>query len=312
MGGLINVGNSVAAGVSYDSTSTPEFLDNFSQGAIRFEYADNAMTIAGDEMIDAGVIFVCSSGNTNQKLVKYDHPDYNNYYSTVSADAGYNISFSTYGGYTAYNSINRQGFPGQIGKQVDAISGITTYRTIPVGAMDPALQSTAGTGQERKVFYSNMGNLVPYYAPAADTLAATDANNSPRYNRYDAYYTLNSTQSLESEDCDFGGTSSACPVSCGVIATKLQYNRGWTVEDVLNWVTVGVGTQSESAFYNGPEASSANSSDWADNKSIQGGNPIVIWDAPTGNEDIDGDDKIAVRLKNASGLKMTGINFINT
>jgi len=312
MVGSINVGNSVAAGVSYDSTSTPAFMDNFSQGAIRFEYADNALTIAGDEMIDAGVIFVCSSGNTNQKLVKYDHPDYNNYYSTVSPDSGYDVNWSTYAGYQAYNSINRQGFPGQIGKQVDAISGITTYRTIPVGAMDPALQSTSGTGQERKVFYSNMGNLVPYYAPAADTLAATDANNSPRYNRYDAYYTLNSTQSLESEDCSFGGTSSACPVSCGVIATKLQYNRGWTVEDVLNWVTVGVGTQSESAFYNGPEASSANSSDWADNKSIQGGNPIVIWDAPTGNEDIDGDDKIAVRLKNASGLKMTGINFINT
>ena len=312
MVGSINVGNSVAAGVSYDSTSTPAFMDNFSQGAIRFEYADNALTIAGDEMIDAGVIFVCSSGNTNQKLVKYDHPDYNNYYSTVSPDSGYDVNWSTYAGYQAYNSINRQGFPGQIGKQVDAISGITTYRTIPVGAMDPALQSTAGTGQERKVFYSNMGNLVPYYAPAADTLAATDANNSPRYNRYDAYYTLNSTQSLESEDCSFGGTSSACPVSCGVIATKLQYNRGWTVEDILNWVTVGVGTQSESAFYNGPEASSANSSDWTDNKSIQGGNPIVIWDAPTGNEDIDGDDKVAVRLKNANGLKMSGINFINT
>ena len=312
MVGSINVGNGVAAGVSYDSTSTPEFMDNFTQGAIRFEYADNALTIAGDEMIDAGVIFVCSSGNTNQKLVKYDHPDYNNYYSTVSPDSGYDVNWSTYAGYQAYNSINRQGFPGQIGKQVDAISGITTYRTIPVGAMDPALQSTAGTGQERKVFYSNMGNLVPYYAPAADTLAATDANNSPRYNRYDAYYTLNSTQSFESEDCSFGGTSSACPVSCGVIATKLQYNRGWTVEDILNWVTVGVGTQSESAFYNGPEASSANSSDWTDNKSIQGGNPIVIWDAPTGNEDIDGDDKVAVRLKNAAGLKMSGINFINT
>ena len=312
MVGSINVGNSVAAGVSYDSTSTPAFMDNFSQGAIRFEYADNALTIAGDEMIDAGVIFVCSSGNTNQKLVKYDHPDYNNYYSTVSPDSGYDVNWSTYAGYQAYNSINRQGFPGQIGKQVDAISGITTYRTIPVGAMDPALQSTAGTGQERKVFYSNMGNLIPYYAPAADTLAATDANNSPRYNRYDAYYTLNSTQSLESEDCAFGGTSSACPVSCGLIATKLQYNREWTVEDVLNWVTVGVGTQSESAFYNGPEASTANSSDWTDNKSIQGGNPVVIWDAPTGNEDIDGDDKIAVRLKNANGLKMSGINFINT
>tara|TARA_B100001094_G_scaffold172109_1_gene166432 strand:+ start:10300 stop:12759 length:2460 start_codon:yes stop_codon:yes gene_type:complete len=312
MVGTINVAGGQASGVNYTSGNAPGFMDNFSQGAIRFEYSDNSMTIAGDEMIDAGVIFVCSSGNTNQKLVKHDHPDYNNYYSTVSADATYLNSYSNYYGLNAYNSINRQGFPGQIGKQVDNIAGITTYRTIPVGAMDPSLQSTSGTGQERKVSYSNMGNLVPYYAPAADTLAATDENNYPRYNRFDAYYTLNSAQSYESEDCLFGGTSSACPVSCGLIATKLQYNRTWKVGDVMDWITNSVGTQSISDFYRGTEATTPNGASFSDVWNIQGGNPIIIWDATTGNETEDGDDKVAVRLKNAGDLKMTGINFINT
>ena len=30
-------------------------------------------------MTDAGVIWVCSAGNNNQKMVYSDHPDYNNY-----------------------------------------------------------------------------------------------------------------------------------------------------------------------------------------------------------------------------------------
>jgi len=157
-----------------------------------------------------------------------------------------------------------------------------------------------------------MGNLVPYYAPAANTLAATDENNSPRYNRFDAYYTLNSAQSYESEDCLFGGTSSACPVSCGLIATKLQYNRTWKVGDVMDWITNSVGTQSTSDFYRGTEATTPNGASFSDVWNIQGGNPIIIWDATTGNETEDGDDKVAVRLKNAGDLKMTGINFINT
>ena len=178
--------------------------------------------------------------------------------------------------------------------------------------MDPALQSTAGTGQERKVFYSNMGNLVPYYAPAADTLAATDANNSPRYNRYDAYYTLNSTQSLESEDCSFGGTSSACPVSCGVIATKLQYNRQWTVEDVLDWITNQVGTLDAADFFTGTESQTYDDSEWNDQNNTQGGEPIIIYDAATGNETESGDEKIQLRFRNAGGIQISGVNFINT
>jgi len=306
MVGQIDVGNSQAAGTQYTALSQVPFMDNFWQGAIRFEYVGNSLVTAGDEMIAAGVIFVCSSGNTNQKLVKADHPDYNNYWSTAG-DGSYANSQTFAWGFQTYNSINRQGFPGMIGKTSENV-----YRTIPVGAMDTDLESTSGTGQERKIVYSNMGNLVPFYAPAYDVLSGCDSNTGTRYNRYDAYYTLNSNQSVESEDCRFGGTSAACPISCGLIATKLQYNRGWTVEDVLDWVTNQVGTLDAADFFSGTESQTFNDSEWTDQNNTQGGEPIIIYDAATGNETESGDEKIQLRFRNAGGIQISGVNFINT
>ena len=310
MQGTITVDSATVAGVQYNSL--PPFLSYFSQGEIRFEYVGNSMVTAGNELIDAGVIFVCSAGNTNQKLVKYDHPDYDNYWGT-GPDASYATSQTTAWGYQAYNSISRQGFPGQIGQQTDSVAGITTYRTIPVGALDDGMYSTSGTGIEQKVYYSNNGNLIPFYACADQTLAACD-NNWPgtNYNRYDAYYTLNAV-SVESEDCLFSGTSSACPIACGIIATKLEDNRSWEYTDVLSWVTNSVGTLSASEMYAGTDGSNAGvAGDWNDSYSLQGGEPIILWDALTGNEEEDGSPLISLRLKNANGLKLSGINFINT
>ena len=311
MQGTITVDSATVAGVQY--SSLPAFLNYFSQGEIRFEYVGNSMVTAGNELIDAGVIFVCSAGNTNQKLVKYDHPDYDNYWAT-GPDTAYSAATTVAWGYDSYNSISRQGFPGQIGQQTDSVAGITTYRTIPVGALDDGMYSTSGTGIERKVYYSNNGNLIPFYACADSTLAACD-NNWPgtNYNRYDAYYTLNATQSVESEDCLFSGTSSACPVACGIIATKLEDNRSWEYTDVLSWVTNSVGTLSASEMYAGADGSSpTTASDWNDNASLQGGDSTILWDALTGNEEEDGSPLISLRLKNANGLKLSGINFINT
>ena len=311
MQGTINVGSPNVAGVQY--SSLPPFLSYFAQSAIRFEYVGNSMVTAGNELIDAGVIFVCSAGNTNQKLVKYDHPDYDNYWAT-GPDTAYSAATTVAWGYDSYNSISRQGFPGQIGQQTDSVAGITTYRTIPVGALDDGMYSTSGTGIERKVYYSNNGNLIPFYACADSTLAACD-NNWPgtNYNRYDAYYTLNGVQSVESEDALFSGTSSACPIACGIIATKLEVNRDWEYTDVLSWVTNSVGTLSASEMYPGTDGSSpTTASDWNDSYSLQGGEPIIIWDALTGNEEEDGSPLISLRLKNANGLKLSGINFINT
>lgn len=46
--------------------------------------------------------------------------------------------------------------------------------------------------------------------------------------------------------------------------------------------------------------------------STEGGEPIILYDAVTGNETESGNPNIVLRFKNAGGLKMSGINFINT
>ena len=158
-----------------------------------------------------------------------------------------------------------------------------------------------------------MGNLIRFYACADTTLSACDDSTSSQLNRYDTYYTLNGQQSHPSYDRYFNGTSSACPVAAGIIATKMQYNRSWAVEDIYEWITSSVGTQEPSAFYAGGESNSATSgSEWSDQYSLHGGEPIILWDAPTGGEPGSVDNKIKLNIANASGLNISGVNIINT
>jgi hypothetical protein len=257
------------------------------------------MLTAGVEMIDAGVIMCCSAGNTNQKLVSATHPDYNNYINSSDSVALDSTSVSAYG-YTWYRTVNRQGFPAQVGQQGTGNSRI--YRTICVGALDSAHLSS-NTGMEVKADYSNMGDLIDCYAPAIDTLAACDDNTSTRYNRNDAYYRIGNTDSIESEDCIFGGTSSATPVTCGIIATKLEHNRTWTWQDVKNWLRDDVGTQSTSDFYHGGEATSATDSLWTNRDVVHDDEVIVVWDAVSGTEPTS-DLKFS-----GNGLSITGVNL---
>jgi hypothetical protein len=264
---------------SYMSRTLPAFMNNFSQSGIRGEYVGNSMVTAGDEMVEAGVIFVESAGNTNQKMVEYDHPDYDNYWSS-SSNTPLSSAYGTTWGYSMYNTINRQGFPGQIGKKTE--NGVTRYRTVSVGALDHSWTGYSN-GIERKADYSNMGELVKFYAPGAMTLAAS-TNYGSRDNRYDSTYVIDGVTSTTSEDDDFGGTSSACPTAAGLIATKLQFMRHWTVDDVLGWIEKRLGQLSSSDFYSGTEDTSA-SSGWTDDFSTQGGAATVLWDAETGGED---------------------------
>jgi len=289
--------NAASSGTSY--SSKPEFIDNFTQSNIRCELKSTSMLTAGIEMIDAGVIMCCSAGNTNQKLVGATHSDYNNYINSTN-NVALNSTSLTYAGYTWYRTVNRQGFPGQVGTQGTGNSRV--YRTICVGALDSAHRLN-NTGQEQKAYYSNMGNLIDCYAPALDTLSACDDNSGTRYNRNDAYYTIDGSQSVESEDRIFGGTSSATPVTCGIIATKLQYNRTWTWQDVKNWLSNQVGTQSTSDFYHGTEETSATSSGWSDQDAVHHSDVIVIWDALTGSE-LTGEVKIS-----GSNLSITGVKI---
>ena len=273
-----------AAGTYY--SSYPAFMANFAQATIRYEYEDWSATEAGKEMIDAGVIFVCSSGNTNQKLVKADHADYNNYYASGTYTP-LSSAYDTSGGVKRFNTTSRQGYPGQIGKTGTGSS--TKYRTIPVGALDEDMQSIGGGNYlERKANYSNMGNLVSHYSPGRNTLASSSSYGTV-YARYRSTYEStekggSTTSSATSYDRKFGGTSSACPTSAGLIATKLQYNRGWTVEDVLSWIEAEVGDLTSSELYIGTESSTATDSNWADDYSLEGGPPRILWDAPSGGE----------------------------
>lgn len=291
-------GVSGGVGVAYtDSITKPEFMKNYYGGALgdfaREYLPGHSILTAGKELIDSGVIFVCAAGNHDQKLVQSNHADYNNYHATSS-----NVSFadayttSPYSSFSAnwYNSHNRPGFPQQIG--VDTSTSPYTYRTIAVGALDQYAQS----GKERKTNYSNMGNAVDVFASSEGTLAASDL---AYYNRYDAYYTIGQQQSIESEDRYFNGTSAACPIFAGLLATKMQYNRSWTYADVKSWI-VGLGSMSSSEFYYGTEAISANDTNWTDAYNLQGQNGIIAYDGLTGNEP----QEVLDSIKFASGNRL--------
>ena len=284
------VGDTGTGGIQY--SSKPAFMqyvglygdDNRMKG----EHLPNSSVTAGKEMIDAGVIFVAAAGNANQKQVSSDHPDFNNYWATASNTPLISATHLEFG-ITAYNTVNRRGYPQQLGKYNDPTTGEVIYPVINIGALD---DSFASNGKERKVNYSDMGNEIDCYAPADGTLSATNSVNVRA--RPDTY-----SGSLTSFDTNFGGTSSACPVACGLIACKLQYNRSWTWQDIKNWLSNSVGDADTNQFDTGVESITATDPNWANVNSLEGGRPIVIWDAITGNEPI---HSINMRGVSFSGL----------
>ena len=288
-------------GVSY--SSLPAFMNYFTGDGLNRrapEYVDgHAAITAGDEMVEAGVIFVCSAGNNNQKQVQSNHADYNNYYASGSSinyvNATTNSIYSLMNFTPTYNSLNRQGFPAQIG--VDRTTTPYTYKTISIGALD---DDHAPGGLERKASYSNMGNCTDCFAAADQTLSASDDNSSPRFNRYDAYYDIGTTQAVESEDKNFNGTSSACPIAAGLIATKLENNRTWTYADVKNWLASDVENTTNSYFYEGTEATEFDSSDWGDYYNLQGAQLKIIYDTAPPPAPENPDAKVSVTGSNLS------------
>ena len=108
------------------------------------------------------------------------------------------------------------------------------------------------------------------------------------------------------------------PVAAGMIATKMQYNRDWSWEDVRNWLrghnqpagitTVGLVDSSE--FHHGSDtlvsgAGDVASGPWSDLNSLEGSRPAIIWDAPTGNED-GPDETPNAKTISGQGMRFTG------
>jgi len=150
----------------------------------------NSTETAGDEMVNAGVIYVTSAGNSNQRLgLGLNDPHLNDYLTTLNgADTragipGYNVSGTVPSGHRNYIH------PANIGYNTT-----TDYHpAVCVGAMDDFIESNY---QERKASYSNNGPGVDVWAPADETLSAgmRAANGDQlgteiNFSRY-AYYCL--------------------------------------------------------------------------------------------------------------------------
>lgn len=118
------------APVTYAGTGAePQFISHMgSQGDLgrwKSEMKTNSLTTALDELIDSGVLFVCAAGNSNQKQVNWDHPDFNNYISDISTRDLEDTSYFEFSVETT-GTTNRRGFPQQGGMTF----GETTTYTI--------------------------------------------------------------------------------------------------------------------------------------------------------------------------------------
>ena len=272
-----------ATGTAYSgSGDEPEFIRYMGadgdSGRWKSEFYDNSLTQAGAELVNSGVIFVVAAGNSGQTQVNPDDPNYDNHISNGSSDGVYSTeggqTFSSFG-YTVTGTTNRRGFPQHIGKTESQTSqGNTTveFPAINIGALDDAF----GSGKERKVTYSDMGNAIDLYAPADGTLAATRGTYGTDVARFDDSYTGLSTSS-DCRDTRFSGTSAACPVAAGFLATVLQYNRGWTYNNIKSWIQDNIEVQDSADFYDDTRGTTAEGSEWADRNRLQGGEARVAY-----------------------------------
>ena len=203
-------GSSGGTGVAYNASSIPEFMKYVGiygdSSRMKGEHPPNAYLSAGKEMIDAGVIFVVAAGNSNQKQVGPDHPDFNNYWADTNNASLTSATHSEFG-ITAYNTTNRRGFPQQLGMYTDPITSKPIYPAINIGALDDSYHSS---GKEWKVRYSDMGEEIDCYAPADGTLSAV--NDVSGYLRPDTYsggaYFDEGFTAIASASARISGTSS--------------------------------------------------------------------------------------------------------
>lgn len=148
-------------------------------GRWKSEMITNSYTQALDELIESGVIFVVAAGNSNQKQVGSDHPDFNNYITRDNLGSLENSRFFEFG-IAVTGTTNRRGFPQQAGMYDE--DGTRIYPAINIGA----LNDNFNDGKEAKVNYSDRGEQIDIYAPADGTLAANRGSTSVG-NRVDTY-----------------------------------------------------------------------------------------------------------------------------
>lgn len=235
-------GASGGTGVAYTPTVSgntigglPLFLNYFTS-SLGQEMIPNALTTAGDEMVAAGVIVIASSGNSNQKQVNANHKDFNNYWATTSTATLAN-STSLQFGISTYNTINRRGFPGHIGKTANS-----EFPVISVGALDV---NYSLTNKEQKVDYSNKGNTIDCYVPAEGTLAA-NCHYPPLGLRPDTYPSISGK--FFSDGITGSATASALMTGTQLIIGNIESSAGMLTNTARRITTTSNNTVSVSSI----------------------------------------------------------------
>ena len=265
------------------SSAEPNFISYLGArgdgGRWKSEMYDNSLTQAGDELTEAGVIFVAAAGNSNQPQYNPDHPNYDNRISNNNTNTFYQDTFTEFG-FSVTGSTNRRGFPQHIGKtESQTFQGNTTVKfpAINVGCLNDAM--TNSYDQDRKVDYSDCGNAIDFFAPGDGTLAAcpngTYGVDTERSD--DTYPDLTILSGCR--DTRFSGTSAACPVGAGFMAIVMQYNRSWTYEELRNWIETSIEEQPSADMYEGTEVTTSGGNWSSDYDALQGASRRVLYAA---------------------------------
>ena len=265
--------------VSYTRYTEPAFIDVLGMrgdgGRWKSELHDNSITQAGDELTQAGVICIAAAGNSGQQLVNPDHPNYDNHINYNNTTPLYSIRRlegpGPLGGWKSIATTNRRGWPGHMGKtESQTFQGNTTVKfpVIQVGA----LESNTGSNEEKIADYSDRGPAIDLFSSGAGAMAATvdtySASSTPTIQRVDGVYSALSAGAMDlsqiggCRDTEFTGTSAACPVAAGFLASVMQYNRDWTYENLRTWIETNVTSQSTPTMYHGVEPTTPTDMNW--------------------------------------------------
>ena len=179
-------------------------------------------------------------------------------------------------------------FHGSMQGSIIVKPGNRTNPAINVGCLDDQYASST---KERKVNYSDMGNMIDLFSPGDGSLAATVGTYGTDIPRFDNTYvskTGNTTWSdgqsgspTISRDVRFSGTSSACPIAAGLITTVVEFNRSWTSSDIKTWLATLQNQDTTNDFYDGVEDTGATDAGHSDYNKLQGATARVIYQGGT-------------------------------
>ena len=281
-----NASSTGAEGMAYGLRGGSSYNRQFSTSS-----RSDAVDTAGNEMIDAGVIFVTSAGNNNQRLTGDKNDSHRlDYFTSLNGGDSRTSSGQNWPAGTCPVGGKEWIHPQHIGYT----TATDYYPAITVGCLDEYIGPwTHGAAHcERKVDYSNNGPGIDIWSPGDETLSA-GTNGVSGYTDYQR------PDDSRFYDVYFNGTSAAAPIVTGVVALYLQTNPSATSQDVRTWIrNYGSVSMASTTLLNDEYPDSNTDDYWRQDYNLRGADPKIIHD-PYGND-------VVPSMK---GVVVSGISF---